>query len=464
VTDCDHTKKQIEEKKFEKIKNQKIYDYIFNNRFYNPTLDIYIKLEKIENFINYCNCKILKGIINAKIEKDINIKKNENAFTFEYIDSFDKLILPFLFPHIINNLTHSEVDELIKFILNDCNKSIDILKLLSPLSKLTNIPFEISSKFLLRTYTFDSEFYFNLNSSLRDYKNMEHYSKYIKLMYKGLKIKSFEKNTTTSLYRGSSLSYDELSTIDKYILCSYSNLPNILLFSKVFLSFSKKKETALKFINNYNKNIPVLFELIVNPNEKNESIVYNIKTYEWSNFPNEDEILFLPYSTFSIKNIKYERFNIKCRDKENNISYLNVMGKIIQLEYIGKYIEKINIVNYSDEEVLKLIERIKQSKFYNEILNSKLIENQNDNVIKDFIDEYFRKKKKMNSDTNFNNQNENKFDFPPVPVRNGNNFNYTNNNYLYNNNIQYNNNFYNNNNNNIQYNHNYNYNNNYNNN
>ena len=443
VTDCDHTKKQIEEKKFEKIKNQKIYEYIFNNRFYNPTLEIYIKLEKIEKFINYCNCKILKGIINAKIEKDINIKKNENAFTFEYIDSFDKLILPFLFPHIINNLTHSEVDELIKFILNDCNKSIDILKLLSPLSKLTNIPFEISSKFLLRTYTFDSEFYFNLNSSLRDYKNMEHYSKYIKLMYKGLKIKSFEKNTTTSLYRGSSLSYDELSTIDKYILCSYSNLPNILLFSKVFLSFSKKKETALKFINNYNKNIPVLFELIVNPNEKNESIVYNIKTYEWSNFPNEDEILFLPYSTFSIKNIKYERFNIKCRDKENNISYLNVMGKIIQLEYIGKYIEKINIVDYSDEDILKLIERIKQSKFYNEILNSKLIENQSDDVIKNFIDEFFRKKKKMNSNTNFDNQNENKFNFPQVPVekRFENFINNKNNNHPYINNIQYNNNY-----------------------
>ena len=385
LTDCEHTKKQIEERKFEKIKNQNIYEFIFNNRFYNPTLEIFIKLEKIEKFINFCNCKILKGIINAKIEKDINIKKNENAFTFEYIESFDKLILPFLFPHIINNLKYSEVDELIKFILNDCNKSNEILKLLSPLSKLTNIPFEISSKFLLRTYTFDSEFYFNLNSSLRDYKNMEHYSKYIKLMYKGLKIKSFKKDTTTSLYRGSSLSYDELCTIDKYILCSHSNLPNILVFSKVFLSFSKKKETALKFVNNYNKNIPVLFELIVNPNEKNESIVYNIKTYDWSKFPNEDEILFLPYSTFSIKNIKYERFKIKCRDKENKISYLNVMGKIIQLEYIGKYIEKINIVDYSDEDILKLIERIKQSKFYNEILNSKLIENQSDGVIKDFI-------------------------------------------------------------------------------
>ena len=443
LTDCEHTKKQIEERKFEKIKNQNIYEFIFNNRFYNPTLEIFIKLEKIEKFINFCNCKILKGIINAKIEKDINIKKNENAFTFEYIESFDKLILPFLFPHIINNLKYSEVDELIKFILNDCNKSNEILKLLSPLSKLTNIPFEISSKFLLRTYTFDSEFYFNLNSSLRDYKNMEHYSKYIKLMYKGLKIKSFKKDTTTSLYRGSSLSYDELCTIDKYILCSHSNLPNILVFSKVFLSFSKKKETALKFVNNYNKNIPVLFELIVNPNEKNESIVYNIKTYDWSKFPNEDEILFLPYSTFSIKNIKYERFKIKCRDKENKISYLNVMGKIIQLEYIGKYIEKINIVDYSDEDILKLIERIKQSKFYNEILNSKLIENQSDGVIKDFIDEFFRKKKKMNSNTNFDNQNENKFNFPQVPVekRFENFINNKNNNHPYINNIQYNNNY-----------------------
>jgi hypothetical protein len=455
LTDCEHTKKQIEERKFEKIKNQNIYEFIFNNRFYNPTLEIFIKLEKIEKFINFCNCKILKGIINAKIEKDINIKKNENAFTFEYIESFDKLILPFLFPHIINNLKYSEVDELIKFILNDCNKSNEILKLLSPLSKLTNIPFEISSKFLLRTYTFDSEFYFNLNSSLRDYKNMEHYSKYIKLMYKGLKIKSFKKDTTTSLYRGSSLSYDELCTIDKYILCSHSNLPNILVFSKVFLSFSKKKETALKFVNNYNKNIPVLFELIVNPNEKNESIVYNIKTYDWSKFPNEDEILFLPYSTFSIKNIKYERFKIKCRDKENKISYLNVMGKIIQLEYIGKYIEKINIVDYSDEDILKLIERIKQSKFYNEILNSKLIENQSDGVIKDFIDEFFRKKKKMNSNTNFDNQNENKFNFPQVPVekRFENFINNKNNNHPYINNIQYNNNYNinNNNNNNLNF-------------
>ena len=453
MADCKYTKQLIEEKKFPNL-NPNIYKYIFNNRFYNPTQNIFIKLEKIESFINYCNCKIIKGVINANLYEKIMIEKNDNAFTFEYIDSNEKLILPYLFPHIINNLTSEEIDELIKFILKDCKNSIEITKLLAPLSKLSNIPFEISSKFLLRTYTFDSEFYYNLNSSLKSYKNMKFYSKYIKLMYKGLEIKTFKKNITTYLYRGSSLTFEELATIDKYILCSHMNLPSILLFSKVFLSFSKNRETALKFVNNYKQNIPVLFELTVNPKEKNENIVYNIETYEWSRYPNEEEILFLPYSTFSIKNIKYERFKIKCKDKENKTNYIYVMGKIIELEYNGNYIEKIDIEHYTDEEVNTLIGRIKESDFYKEILKSEFINNQSDNEIKDFIDEFFRNKKKQNKNQNNYNQNEVKFDFPNVPVDKN-----RLNNYINNNNFNNNNNYNNNNNNNYYNNNNINYNN-----
>ena len=466
MADCKNTKQLIEEKKYPNIINQNIYKYMLNNPFYNPTHNIFIKMEKIEQFIKYCNCKIMKGVLNTNFYKNKRIEKNENAFTFEYIDSFEKLIFPFLFPHIINNLEFTEIDELIKFIINECKNSNEITKLLAPLSKLSNIPFEISSKFLLRTYTYDSEFYFNLNSSLKSYKNMDKYSKYIKLMYKGLKIESFKKNTTTNLYRGSSLTFDELVTIDKYILCSQYNLPSILIFSKVFLSFSKNRETALKFVNNYEKNIPVLFELEVNPKEKNENIVFNLETYKWSKYPKEEEILFLPYSTFSIKNIKYERFQIKCIDKENNIYYKPVMGKIIKLEYIGNYIENINIEHYTDEEINNLIKRIKKTEFYKEIINSQLIINQNDNDLKDFIDIYFRKKKISRSNSNIENQNIDIFNFPTIPdnssnpQRLNNNINVNNINYN-NNNINIHNINYNNNNINI---HNINYNNNINNN
>jgi len=282
--DSQDTIKKINEHNLNTIKNQFIYNFILKNTFYNPTRRIYQNLDLIENFINYCNYKIIENIANVKKYKN-KINTYENSFVFEYVDSFEKLIFPFVFPYIIKDLNYSEVNEFIKFVLILCNDSNEIIKLLAPFYHLRNIPFEISSKFFLRIYTFESSFYYHLNNSLKNNEKMEHYSKYIKLMYKGLEIKSFTKNTTTKLYRGSSLSFKELCEIDHNILCFGSNLPGIYIFSKVFLSFTKKYENALKFVNNFNKNIPVLFELIINKEDSKDSCAFNIETFNWSYYP-----------------------------------------------------------------------------------------------------------------------------------------------------------------------------------
>ena len=83
-------------------------------------------------------------------------------------------------------------------------------------------------------------------------------------------------------------------------------LPSSIVFSKSFLSFSKDKKIEDYFLSFENKNkdlSKVLFIL-----EKDDNIGYNLSTHadieKISFFPNEKEILFFPFSSFEIKDIK----------------------------------------------------------------------------------------------------------------------------------------------------------------
>jgi len=127
-----------------------------------------------------------------------------------------------------------------------------------------------------------------------------------------------------------------------------------------------------------------------------------------------------------IQNIYYKRFEIES-EKNGKILKKILMGKVIQLEYIGKYKNQININNYNDEQIYDLIKKIKISKYYNEIFHSKLIENKNDNDIKNYIDVTFRGKKMKNQSVHEEN-NENIFGFAEIPIYRQKNYNFDQNN------------------------------------
>ena len=96
-------------------------------------------------------------------------------------------------------------------------------------------------------------------------------------MYEGVKLKALPLVNNNILYRGSKISNDEIITIKNYMQKKIQNLPSSIVFSKVFLSFSKDRSVAEKFINNENINnnlSKVLFIL-----EKNHNLGFNLSTH-----------------------------------------------------------------------------------------------------------------------------------------------------------------------------------------
>ena len=83
-------------------------------------------------------------------------------------------------------------------------------------------------------------------------------------------------------------------------------MPGLIVFSKPFLSFSKERDVAFDFLkfSNYDANLTkVLFVL-----EKDDNVGFNLSTHcdleNLSYYEYEKEVLFFPFSSFEIKDLK----------------------------------------------------------------------------------------------------------------------------------------------------------------
>ena len=102
------------------------------------------------------------------------------------------------------------------------------------------------------------------------------------------------------------------------------SFPSFILYSRCFLSFSKDPDSIIKFIGeNDDKNYAIVFIL-----KNNKDIINkyssNADREFLSAFGQEREVLFFPFSSFCLENIKKGNFKGK-----NCI--------IINLEYLRKY-------------------------------------------------------------------------------------------------------------------------------
>ena len=193
------------------------------------------------------------------------------------------------------------------------------------LNFFNNIPLEVLSKYLVRCYSFDSEFYKTMNMDLMKSKMKNEYKTFIKLLYLGIENHSLSPFKGKYLYRGAKINKSEYDKIIKYK--NNRKLKNIMVFSKAFLSFSEDKDEAEGFIQETNDKeiLKVLYEL---ENINKNSTESNADIQEFSAFPEEKEILFLPGSSFTIK----------------DITTLNKGFIKISLNYYGKFIDNYEII------------------------------------------------------------------------------------------------------------------------
>ena len=328
--------KNILENKEKDIENIISYDIqkSINNSFYNSG-GVFDKYEDVAEYLNKYNSNFTK----KKFSGNLYNLSYEGLFTFNYLKSDTELLAPILYKDIITKrkITYDEIIQFNKYLLSIGNPEINYL--IEPLSILRYTPIDIVCKYWARIYTIECAFYKQLNNKLMN-SEFKLYDIYIKTLYYGLESNSLAPNFNDKLYRGSIINKNEISKI-----INYKN-QKVIVFCKAFLSFSKNIDIAVNFLKRSTKGDEydyVFYEL--NTLEQNEIQNYNISNIElkdYSVFKSENEILFLPGSSFEIKEVQ----------NKVNINGLNAC-KII-LSYIGKFNEDFYEIYNNPNKILEL--------------------------------------------------------------------------------------------------------------
>ena len=319
--------------------------------------------------------KIKEFLFTPLNKKDI---EEENQLTFEYIDCKEKLVLPLFYKTLIDLTPKDNVEKYTEYLYNKYSTNEEINNLLKSILNIPDIPLELLSKYYTRLYTIQSQFYYDINKELRENKK-DNYLSFIKILYEGIKLKSLPLASNNILYRGSKISNNEINLIKKYLKEKLKDLPGAIVFSKSFLSFTKDKNIANGFLNlkNDNNNLSKVLYII----EKDDKIDYSLSTHsdieDISFYGYEKEVLFFPFSSFEIKDIKESIYN-------------NEKIYEIKLLYLGKYLK----------EVENLDTNIPDSKFKTEI--KRLIPENKMTNAKEIIDNFKEQKRIIYNEIDIN--------------------------------------------------------------
>ena len=296
------------------------------------------------------------NILNA-IEEDIKstASKYENIYIFDYVEQKEQLLLPLFYKTLIDST--EECNNLI--FLSFLEKYNTLKYLLKQIPRIEDIPKELLSKYYARIYTYNTNFYRNMNSELKN-NNNDIYLPYIKTLYRGVEMESLPlASNNYILYRGAYIENKEIGKLIEYKQKKDNKYLAAIVFSKVFLSFSKDMKIALEFIRD--KSYPgkskvskVLF-ILQKDNSINSSLSTHADIEYISYFPHEKEVLFFPFSSFEIKSIQ--------KDQNNPEIYQ------INLFYLGKYLKEFQ----KDENFTSMEKKIPDSKFKKHLLKSNIV-------------------------------------------------------------------------------------------
>ncbi len=326
--------------------------------------------EKFKTFNDLLNFMTLINETDLNSKDDCCDINYNNIFTFEEISSPKNLILPSLYNEISlsnTDITDSEIQNFHN-ILTENHPNYQILTLIAPFIQINkNLIPNILCKFWARCYTFESSFYRVMNNSLMK-GEWDNYNIFIKMMYKGIKLKSLTSSFNKKFYRGQLISKVEYDNIYN----SINNNNKQLIYSRCFLSFSTDESVAHSFLNESHKDNIVSILLVINSSVNNdETYTSNTDVKEFSFFEGEEEVLFFPYSSFVVDSI--EEINYY---KQINLSYLGVYKNEIKEEY--KNIKDIN----------EFLNKMQNDKFFKDIGG---IKNKNNDGNLENMKEYFKK-------------------------------------------------------------------------
>ena len=345
------------------------YNAYYLDKFLNPGKVYNEKsIDKIIEYINRDETSFLNDNYLMESKKIYEPLTRNYGNIFFNANNISDIAYPYFFGQILNSTLISEYDleGFQRFLLDYYPELKDLI--IPSREKKIEIPYYLLARFYLHMYTYEAcNFFKNMNLDLTNGK-FDIYRIYIFLLYDALNKKSIKSFYTKSLYRGTVLSKKELEDLETLLqynkdIKNYNgnkNEINACLYNcKMFLSFSKSLDVAKSFMNKGNENlIPVLFEvegLDEKDKELNDFFVSNLDLENISEYNDEQEVLFLPFSCFEIISIK---------DEEIKIFGETINIKRITLNYLSKY--KTSLYKYIE----KIKEKEKFEKFLKEVINS----------------------------------------------------------------------------------------------
>ena len=317
----------------------KMNNMYYNNDLFDPRLIFTNPLD----ILNFIKDKIIE----------------ENDLTFDIIENPEEIIIPNYYSYILEDTYQHEIEYFNYYLLqnyprNDKNEDIHIL-----INQIKDkiLPKDILIQYWLRIYTCESEFYGKFNKFLRtNNSKVLFYYPFIKLCYEELR-KGFLESSNEKLYRCSKISIKEFEEINKKINCKNNNfseeIPNVIAFSRSFLSFSIDEKRAKKFagINNCENTYTILYIIEENQNIGNNGTnITNADLQKFSFFPSEKEILIFPFTCFEI--VKIEKIDEIEQKKIDYIIYLKYLGNyshFIEKNLGDNFFDKIQISKFSEE-------------------------------------------------------------------------------------------------------------------
>ena len=267
------------------------------------------KIEKNEEFENLNNSN----------------SPNNKELIFEYIEQKDNLPVSTNFKSVLDKSLLNDLEKYNQLLYNTYSKENEnVQKLLEQIIFMKKIPIEILSKYYIRFYSIEFNFYKDINNQ------PEIHFPFIKVLYEAVKLKSLPLPSNSKLYGGTKLSNVEINKILDYMKNKSDDLPKSIVFSKTFLKFFKDRKIAESFFGRIltDEYTDVIFILEI---EKNLDFnLFSLCDIEKNSFyPNEKEVLVFPFSSFEIKDVKEVNFNGR---------------KIyeIRILYLGKYLKEID--------------------------------------------------------------------------------------------------------------------------
>ena len=325
-------------KKEEFINNLKMNNLYYNN---NKLFDIKLIFTKESQISNY-----IDGIIEERYD-----------LTFDIIENLDQLIIPNYYSYLFEDANDFDIKSFNNFLkknfksttYKNCIKGNEILHELANKLKSPNIHNSTILKYWLRIYSLESDFYKEMNKSLRNMDEESYnYFPFIKLCYEGIK-KGYINPYNHELYRFSKMTKREFENIqNKLNLNSQKQYPGIIAFSKSFLSFSMDKDCIQNFKGADKNTYCILYIIEEIKDIKNiQNIISNVIMAGKSVIEKEKEVLIFPFSCFEIVDIK--KINLDKIDYEIHLKYLGNYSQLIKDQFGKNFFENIQISTFSQE-------------------------------------------------------------------------------------------------------------------